>query len=101
MPGAKADLRPPAFSSGKPSGRFHAALGIVSPAQTQLVTIRRNNRVAYFCERGSAMKSPISKGLFYIRPFTLDGIQQNRYFNAKYLPANSHFANGMQNVTRL
>src|SRR5690348_4273179 len=41
MPGARAGLRPPAFSRGWPMPRFHAALGMVSPAKRNCVQVMK------------------------------------------------------------
>src|SRR5258708_7669529 len=42
MLAAKAGLRVPAFASGSPSGRFHATLGMLSPAHAVTAQKRRN-----------------------------------------------------------
>src|SRR5579864_9841846 len=41
MPAPRAGLRPPAFSSGWPMPRFHAALGMVSPAKRNCVQVMK------------------------------------------------------------
>src|SRR5579864_1449441 len=44
MPAPRAGLRPPAFSSGSPMPRFHAALGMASPAKRNCVQARKLNK---------------------------------------------------------
>src|SRR5579864_3934155 len=41
MPAPRAGLRPPAFSSGCPMPRFHAALGTMSPAKRNCVQVTK------------------------------------------------------------
>ena len=74
--GSSAGFRPPAFSKGCPMARFHAALGMLSPAKTKgwkAIKQESNNpadtRRAEFFTRSSDLIHPkiIEKTIFYIR----------------------------------